>query len=97
MTGLSSLVVIGLFVATSTPLPTRTSDWVGLISISVIGSAGFWMLGAAFRAGPVSIVAPIVAANAAVIVILALVVHGDAPDLLVRDAIQDVGTLGLSD
>lgn len=76
-TGVSSIAIIGLFFITGSSLPTQTIDWVVLLGLSVFGAGVFLVLAAALEAGPVSIVSPIIAAYASVVVLLALVLHGE--------------------
>ena len=87
--GLSTLTIFGLFIITGSSLPTHRSDWVVLIVLSLVGSGAFTLIATALKAGPVSIVSPIIAAAASVIVVLALVIHGEELSTL-----ESLGVLG---
>jgi drug/metabolite transporter (DMT)-like permease len=79
---LSSVALVALFVLSGTPVPADLSILLGSVLVGAIASVAYFVGYAAFRAGPVSIVAPILSAGGGLTVLLAIAFLGERPSVL---------------
>jgi drug/metabolite transporter (DMT)-like permease len=91
----SSAILVTLFVLSGTPLPADLSVLLGSVVVGAIASFAYFVGYAAFRAGPVSIVAPILSAGGGLTVLLAIAFLGERPTALnlVAAAIATAGVV----
>jgi drug/metabolite transporter (DMT)-like permease len=76
--GASLAVLAGLAVALGEGLHLSAGQWVAVAGLGPVGTAAYLAFYRALQLGPIAIVSPIASANGAVVVVLAVVLLGDA-------------------
>lgn len=81
----AGLVLLGLLaLALREPLILSPLQWAAVIALGPVAGLAYWAFYRALALGPVAVVSPILSANGAVVVLLAVVVLGE--DLTTRQA-----------
>jgi drug/metabolite transporter (DMT)-like permease len=76
--GASVALLVGLAVALGDAPDLNAGQWLAVASLGPIGVAAYLAFYRALQLGPIAIVSPIASANGAIVVVLAVVLLGDA-------------------